>query len=120
MGVEDLITATYHPQTNGQVKHLYKTIRTGIRHPVQPHTKHWDLFKDRLTCAWDTKVHLITGHTRFALVLSWPLLPLPLAKDSVHYPKQAPKKYFRRRKKWLLHLNKNARKGMTEGEARYK
>ena len=51
IGVKNPFTTTYHPQCNGQVERLNRTILAALRHYVADHPKNWDLFTDALTYA---------------------------------------------------------------------
>lgn len=53
LGIRNLFTTTYHPQTNGQVERFNRTILSALRHYVAEHPKDWDLFTDALTFAYN-------------------------------------------------------------------
>ncbi|CDF40411.1 unnamed protein product [Chondrus crispus] len=78
MGIGNLFTAAYHPQTNGPVERFNQTILSGIRHYVMEHQKKYDEYCGPLTYAYNTQVHRSTGCIPFELVLSRPPGPVAL------------------------------------------
>ena len=77
LGVSNVFTATYHPQTNGQVERYNRTILAMLRNYVNEHQNDWDHYAGALTYAYNSHVHRTTGTTPFSLVLSRP--PEPFA-----------------------------------------
>ncbi len=51
LGIRELFTTTYHPQTNGQTERMNRTICEGLRKFVAEHPKDWDLHTDAITYA---------------------------------------------------------------------
>lgn len=49
LGIENLLTITCHPQTSGQIKRYNRTTISWLRHYVDQHSKHWELYTDILT-----------------------------------------------------------------------
>ena len=80
VGVANLYTSTYHPQTNGQVERYNRTILAMLRNYVNEHQDDWDQYVTALTYAYNTSVHRSTGTMPFELVLS-----NPPARFSMHY-----------------------------------
>ena len=70
LGVSNIFTATYHPQTNGQVERYNRTILSMLRNYVNEHQSDWDEYVSALTYAYNTHVHRTTKTTPFSLVLS--------------------------------------------------
>ena len=70
IGIKNVFTTTYHPQTNGQVERFNRTILAALRHYVGDHPKDWDLYSDALTYAYNTQAHGSIGVAPFELVLS--------------------------------------------------
>ena len=81
LGVKNLFTATYHPQTNGQVERFNWTILAAIRHSVSDHQHDWGLFTEALTYAYNTQPHDSTSIAPFELVLSQPPPPLSFGAE---------------------------------------
>ena len=80
IGVANMYTSTYHPQTNGQVERYNRTILAMLRNYVNEHQDDWDEYVTALTYAYNTSVHRSTGTTPFDLVLSH-----PPARFTLHY-----------------------------------
>ena len=80
LGVRQLFTTAYYPQTNGQVERFNRTILAGLRHFCSEHGQDWDEFSSAITFAYNNKVHRATGLTPLQLVLTRPPCPLSLEK----------------------------------------
>ena len=72
LGLSNIFTSTYHPQTNGQVERYNRTILAMLRNYVNEHQEDWDRYATALTYAYNIHVHRSTGTTPFSLVLSRP------------------------------------------------
>lgn len=57
LGLKQLTTTAYHPQTNGQVERYKKTLDTQLRHYVAYHQNDWDAYVQPLTYAYSLQVH---------------------------------------------------------------
>ena len=119
LGVENLFTTTYHPQTNGQVERYNRTLLSAIRTYVSDHPKDWDLFTDVITYSYNTQVHRVTSCTPFELVLSRPPSSLVLAPEPGGTIGEAPKSYLQRWKVWLHNLVSSARQSISKEQKRY-
>jgi transposase InsO family protein len=75
MGIKQVFTSAYHPQTNGQVERFNRTILAQLRAFVGEDQSTWDLFSPAVTYAYNTQVHSSTGFSPFDLVLSRPPPP---------------------------------------------
>ena len=73
LGLSNIFTSTYHPQTNGQVERYNRTILAMLRNYVNEHQDDWDRYATALTYAYKNQVHRSTVTTPFYLVLSRPL-----------------------------------------------
>lgn len=49
LGIRNLFTTTYHPQTNSQVERFNCTILDALLHYVGEHPKDWDISTDSIT-----------------------------------------------------------------------
>ena len=120
MGIRNLFTTAYHPQTNGQVERFNRTILSGIRHYVVEHQRKWDEYCGPLTYAYNTQVHRSTGCTPFELVLSRP--PGPVALENI--PASGTMPETRDERMGLMDHLKRLMQGATEtlkaAQARYK
>ena len=81
LGLANVFTSTYHPQTNGQVERYNRTILAMLRNYVNEHQDDWDTYVTALTYAYNTSVHRSTGTTPFDLVLSHPPPPFTIHQD---------------------------------------
>ena len=70
LGIGNLYTTTYHPQTNGKVERFNRTILAALRKYVREERKTWDLFSHAVMYAYNTQPHASTGYPPFELVLS--------------------------------------------------
>lgn len=70
MGIKHMITAAYHPQTNGQLKILNRTDVQPLGHYGADHQRVWDQFGRLWTYPNNAQIHRSTGMTQFNLVLS--------------------------------------------------
>ena len=72
LGITNLYTSAYHPQTNGQVERYNRTIASMLCNYVNEHQDDWDVYLGPLTYAYKSHVHRSTRTTPFELVLSRP------------------------------------------------
>lgn len=70
LGMRQLFTTAYHPQTNSQAKRFNKTIASRLKYYIADHQKNWDAYVGSLTYAYSPEVHRYTGATPFTLVLA--------------------------------------------------
>ncbi|CDF32578.1 unnamed protein product [Chondrus crispus] len=120
MGIRNLFTTAYHPQTNGQVERFNQTILSRIRHYVVEHQKTRDEYCGPLTYAYNTQVHRSTGCTPFELVLSRP--PGPVALEYTPENGTMPETRHERMRlmEHLTRLIQGATKTLQAAQARYK
>ncbi|CDF38390.1 unnamed protein product [Chondrus crispus] len=120
MGIRNLFTTAYHPQTNGQVERFNQTILSGIRHYVVEHQKTRDEYCGPLTYAYNTQVHRSTGCTPFELVFSRP--PGPMALEYTPENGTMPETRHERMRlmEHLTRLIQGATKTLQAAQARYK
>lgn len=67
LGVKELFTTAYRPQTNGQTERMNQTICSALRKFVSEHPREWDLYTDVVTYAYNTQCHEATGTAPFDL-----------------------------------------------------
>lgn len=72
LGTSNTFTAAYHPQTNGQVEHLNRSITAMLRCYVSDHQENRDEYAKPLTHAYNLNIHRGTGTRPFDLALSRP------------------------------------------------
>ena len=120
LGVTNVFTSTYHPQTNGQVERYNRTVLAMLRCYVGEHQDDWDLYAPMLTYAYNNSVHRATGTTPFQLVLSNPP-PSLIVHRSVTEANIG--KTRRGRAEMVERLETavcNARRRLTKAQERYK
>ena len=120
LGVRNLFTTAYHPQTNGQAERFNRTILAGLRQYIAEHQRDWPEYVGPLTFAYNTQVHKTTGCTPFELVLSRP--PGPLAMELPLYAAGAipPREERTRFRDHLRSLMETATENLRKSQARYK
>jgi len=68
MGIRNLYTSTYDPQTNGQVERFNKTLVDMFMHYIEDHQDNWDELVSVLALAYNSRPHRTTGVAPLALV----------------------------------------------------
>ena len=58
----------YHPEGNGQVENIHKTLKSMLKARVEEKPKSWDEHLDHCMMAYRSSVHASTGHTPFELM----------------------------------------------------
>ena len=119
LGIRNVFTTTYHPQTNGQVERFNRTILAALRNYVAEHPKNWDLFTDGLTYAYNTQAHSATKIAPFELVLSRPPRSLSLqAEPQIEEVGHA--HYHAKWRAWLRGLMNTAKRELKKCQERYR
>ena len=119
LGISNVFTTTYHPQTNGQAERFNRTILKALRHYVAEHPKDWDIFTDALTYAYNTQTHSATKLSPFELVLSRPPRALSLHREP-QVEEIGTAQYHTKWQSWLKSLMNTARTEMRKSQLRYK
>ncbi len=118
-GVENIFTATYHPQCSGKVERFNGTILDALWHYGADHPHDWDLFSDAVTFEYNTHVHRVTNFSLFELVVSLPPNPLgiqpQLTIDSCKEKAQFQTKWV----SWLERMFKSASEESANEQERY-
>ncbi len=60
LGVKNVFTTRYHPQTNVQAEWFNHTIFASLRHCEADHQKEWDLYAETVAFAYGTPAHAST------------------------------------------------------------
>ena len=82
LGVQQVFTSPYHPQTNGLLERLHKTLKKEIAAFIDPYHKTWDQILPFVTHANNTYVQASTRISPFrALYGRDPRLPLESSID---------------------------------------
>lgn len=119
LGIKNLFTAAYHPQTNGQAERYNRTILAALRAYVADHLDDWDRFAGALSYGYNTQVHRATGFSPLDLTVSRP--PVHLAMQNVatggHTKHRLHREQFLARLKEMM---KSAGSSLRRAQARYK
>ena len=120
LGVNNVFTTTYHPQTNGQAERFNRTILAALRHYVADHPRDWDLFTGAITFAYNSQVHRTTNLAPFELVLARAPKSLAVQAQPVLEEFNSARQYHLKWQSWLSSLMTTARKSLHKEQARYK
>ena len=71
-GIDRRVTAPYHPNTNGQVENVNRTLAMALRKLAIDDPIEWDRHLDSVLYAYRTRVHSTTGLTPYSLVFGRP------------------------------------------------
>ena len=61
-------STAYHPEGNGQIENLHKTLKSMLKARVEDDPQNWDEHLDYCMMAFRSSVHSSTGHTPFELM----------------------------------------------------
>ena len=77
LGINKTRSTAYHPEGNGQVENLHRTIKSMLTARAEEQPGHWDEQLDFCMMAYRSSLHSSTGHTPFELVFGHEMrLPL--------------------------------------------
>lgn len=82
LGIKNVFTTAYHPQTNGQTESFNRKILSGLRAFVADHPATWHEDAGSIAYAYNIQVHNTTRLPPFDLVLTRPPPPTSLKRDS--------------------------------------
>lgn len=85
LGISNILTSAYQPQTNGQLERLNRSIALVLRFYVSDHPENRDKYIDPLTHALNLNVNSGTVNSSADLVLA-----CRLPECTLHYDKAAP------------------------------
>jgi len=68
MGIRNMFTSTYHPQTNSQVERFNKTLVDMFMHYIKDHQDSWDELVSVFALAYNSRPHRTTGVAPMDLV----------------------------------------------------
>ena len=120
LGVKNLFTTTYQPQTNDQVERFNRTILVAIWHYVSDHRHDLDLFTDASTHAHNTQPQESTSIAPFQWVLLRPPPPLSFEAEPTVGKIGTAAQYHTKRRLWLYALISIAKVELEKRPARYK
>ncbi|XP_061337074.1 uncharacterized protein LOC133284106, partial [Gastrolobium bilobum] len=128
LGTKLLFSTTCHPQTDGQIEVVNRTLSSLLRAVIKKNIKSWEQCLPHVEFAYNRAVHSATHYSPFEIVYGFnPLTPLdllPLPNNSIHlrkerFPSQRKSKLQPRRDgpfQVLSKINDNAYKIDLPGE----
>ena len=121
LGIKQVFTTTYHPQTNGQAEKFNRTILAGIRAFRAENPRRWPQLIHMLTYAYNTQIHSSTGVAPFQLVLSrLPGSVVIRQEPELEDGERRPKKFAQEFIKAVRELSDNAAIKLRQAQDRYK
>lgn len=66
--INKTLSTAYHPEGNGQIENLHKTLKNMLKARVEDDPQGWDEQLDYYMMAFRSRVHSSTGHTPFELM----------------------------------------------------
>ena len=120
LGVRNMFTTTYHPQTNGQAERFNRTLLASLRAFVGEHPKTWPTFVGAITYAYNTQVHSSTRVPPFDLVVTQPPPPMVIERTPELAQGVSARTEARRFKAHIKSLVAEARSQLAASQARYK
>ena len=120
LGVRNLFTTTYHPQTNGQAERFNRALLASLRAFVAEHPRTWPEFVGAVAYAFNTQVHASTMVPPFDLVVTNPPEPLIIKREESMSAASTP---IEARKRFLQHVQTlvcEARESLAASQDRYK
>ena len=121
MGIRNVFTSAYHPQTNGQAERYNRTLLAGLRRYVAEDLRDWDKFCHAITYAYNSHVHRATGLAPFELVLSRPPAHLAVENtESIDTEKLSTAQHRTRFLQRIASLMRTASERIKQAQSRYK
>lgn len=120
LGIKNVFTTAYHPQTNGQTERFNRTLLAGLRAFASEHPKTWHEYAGAVAYAYNTQVHKTTGLTPFELVLSRPPPPTFLKREPNSTGAMEPRLERRRFTKQIQSFTAVAAARTKSAQLRYK
>ena len=123
LGVDKTRTTPYHPQSDGMVERLNRTLEDMLSHYVQKDQKNWDSILPQVMMAYRSSVHETTRCTPFKLMFGREVrLPIDLMFGQVpdHDTQMSTTDYARHLRDRLESVFEYARVHITSGQRRQK
>ena len=120
LGVRNMFTTTYHPQTNGQAERFNRTLLASLRAFVGEHPKTWPAFVGAVTYAYNTQVHSSTRVPPFDLVVTRPPQSMVIERTPELAQPTSARSEARRFKAHVKSLVAEARSQLATSQERYK
>ena len=124
LGIRQVFTSAYHPQTNGQAERFNRTLLAGIRALCGEHSREWDSMVGSIAYGYNTTVNRTIGMSPFELVLTTPPPHMALKAmetvDTSDVDQGSPKATRRRFTRRLKAVMATATERLHIAQARYK
>ena len=89
LGIKQSHTSSYHPQGNGQIERLNRTLEAMLAKVVSDHQRYWDTHLPRVLFAYRTAIHESTGFSPFHVTFGRsPVLPIEVFMGCSQQPKR--------------------------------
>ena len=96
LGIKQLFSTAYHPQTDGQTEVVNRSLSTLLRVLIKPYLKNWEECIPHAEFAYNRAIHRATKRTPFEIVYGYnpytalDMLPLPLSEQAnMNFDKRA-------------------------------
>lgn len=121
LGIKQLFTSTYHPQTNGQIERFNRVILERLLHYVGARQDDWDEHLGPIVLGYNCQVHSSTGFSPYELALTRST-PVPIVETSVtRDPMRESKAEFRKSfMKQLEAIGRKTRETLHQAQERYR
>ncbi len=87
LGIQILLSTSYHPQTDRQTEILNQVLETAIRAYIGPDLDDWAKMLTPLTLSYNSLVHSTTGYLPAFLIWEfWPITPGSALAGSLSHP----------------------------------
>lgn len=108
LGITNLYTTMYQPQTNGRAKRFNRTLLAALCHYVAERPRTRNQFIDALTYAYSTRPHSCTSFAPLELLSTPPPPTLTLEAPPTIMPKHSPRQWYQQWKHRLAALKNTA------------
>ena len=124
MGITNVYSTTYHPQSQGQVERCNRTIVAQLKAYVEDHQDTWDELVSVLTLAYNSRPQRSTGVSPFEFVVPERVRTLALERlPKNQYPETVPRTAREARERQRGHLRNlitQVRAALATAQRRYK
>jgi transposase InsO family protein len=86
LGVKQITTTAYHPQTNGALERYHKTMHRGLSHYINAAGMNWDTLVPLYLMAYRSLPHSSTGFTPYYLLHGREMVTPTTKASSLMYP----------------------------------
>ena len=122
LGIHRTRTSAYHPEGNGQVERMNRTVENMLAKVIAEDQQNWDLYLPKVLLAYRTSIHEVTGFTPYHLVFGQsPQLPIDVITGHVDNKKsQSYPQFVKQTHGYLKRAYTMARQRLTQQHQRRK